>query len=280
MGILTRASRLLEKREEAPRLLSLMYHAIDEADGEPESEDYTVSSSRFAEHLRALRNANARSYPLDRILAGSPLAPQEKPSVLLTFDDGFESVLTRAAKPMADAGFAGVLFVTTDRIGDPGYLSETQVKALLNAGIAVGTHGTSHRYLTDLSPRDLRDELHASKARLESLVGYPIFWLSAPGGRVNKAVLSEAQKAGYRAVFGSNPGWISPSARRNRPLPRISVTESTAPHQIQRFAEGDLLAMLRERARYEALRVPKKVLGNTGYDALRKVVLHVRRDRS
>ncbi len=265
----------------------LMYHAVEYADGVNESEDYTVSATLFQRHLLALERVGATSLPLIRALAGGAWPAQETegdspdgPQVLLTFDDGFESVLTEAAERLGDAGFGAVVFITTDKIGTRGYLTPEQVKVLLGMGIVVGAHGKTHTYLTDLSLAALRNELETSRKVLEDLVGYPVTWMSAPGGRVDARVLSEARRAGFNTFFGSRPGLVSPlSDQAQWPLPRFSITQKTDPSRLERLVCGRTRALLSEQARFEALAVPKRVLGNAGYDAARKLVLDAVRHR-
>ncbi len=259
---------------------ALMYHAVEVADGLPESEDYTVSASLFARHLLALERAGVASVPLLRLLHGDlALSPGEAPLALITFDDGFESVLTRASEPLAESDLAALAFITVDRIGEPGYLDADQVRVLLGMGLAVGSHGLTHRYLTDLPLGELRRELAESRDRLSALVGYPVRTLSAPGGRVDDRVMAEARRAGYRAVMGSEPGLVPYGDPPPGPSPRLAITERTTPAHIERLAVGDPAALIQELARYKALQVPKRLLGNAGYDAVRGALLGAWRGR-
>lgn len=259
---------------------ALMYHAVEAADGAPDAEDYTVSERLFRRHLLAIERAEAVSTPLLRLLAGDLSASGgERPEILITFDDGFESVLTRAAEILGDTGLHALVFITTDKIGQPGYLSPEQVQVLLGMGMVVGSHGETHRYLSDLSLGALREELGASKRKLEALVGYPVRLLSAPGGRADARVVEEARRAGYTAVMGSRPGLIPTRGPLPDLLPRVPITERTTPDLVERLALGEGRAALGELARYKALQVPKRLLGNEGYDLARGVLLGAWRRR-
>ncbi len=250
---------------------ALMYHAIGDADGLPESEDYTVPERLFRRHLLALEGLGCRSVPLALLVAGVPtLAHGEGPGVLLTFDDGFETVLTRGAEIVSESDYAALVFITTDKLGQPGYLDEDQVQILLGMGVAVGAHGKTHAYLSDLPLTALRRELNEPRERLSKLVGYEVRLLSAPGGRVDPRVLDEARRAGYTHVFGSRPGCVTGQAA---PLPRYAITSSVSPHDLELLVAGDRRAVLKAKARYAALRFPKKVLGNDRYDRLRARLL-------
>jgi peptidoglycan/xylan/chitin deacetylase (PgdA/CDA1 family) len=256
-----------------------MYHAVGVADGDPASEDYTVSIARFEAQLGAL--CGVRSPSAAWLLAGASTAPAGAgPWALVTFDDGFESVLTEGAPRLQAAGIeASLLFITAGHLGRPGYLAAGQVKELLGAGVVVGAHGLTHRYLTDLPLEELRRELREPRARLEALTGYPVWAFSAPGGRIDRRVAQEAWRAGYRALYGSRPGLAPLEGPAPEVLPRVAVTEQTAPEALGRWVAGDVREALMARVRYEALRAPKRLLGNGGYDALRGAVLGALRGR-
>jgi peptidoglycan/xylan/chitin deacetylase (PgdA/CDA1 family) len=249
----------------------LMYHAVEQSLPRADDEDYTVTRARFTRHLAIIAASATSPTTLADLLLGTP---SDASRVLLTFDDGYASVLTVAAPLMAARGFAGVCFVVSDRVGKDGSLSAAQLRELESAGIAVGAHGRTHRYLTDLSPSELREELRASRSRLEDAVGHEVVTMSAPGGRFDAHVLAEARDAGYRAFFSSRPGYASP-ADLSHDVPRIAVTEGMSDERFERLVRNEPLAVVAPRARYALLSVPKRLLGNRGYERVRSAVRSV-----
>ena len=117
-----------------------MYHDVVAGDpaqsgfAGPGADRYKVPRTRFEEHLGAI--ASARLTPH---LVGSSTAGL---SLLLTFDDGGASAATVAAPSLDARGWPGHFFVTTERIGTPGFLTGDQLLALHEAGHIVGSHGT------------------------------------------------------------------------------------------------------------------------------------------
>ena len=91
----------------AERVPILMYHDISEA----RTGDYSVTPVRFEEHLAALENAGYHTVTfadlMDYVYFGGNLPDSP---VLLTFDDGYDGVLTFAAEIAARHGMtaAGV----------------------------------------------------------------------------------------------------------------------------------------------------------------------------
>lgn len=249
----------------------LMYHAVEQSLPHADDEDYTVTRERFARQLGIIAAAGSRASTLEDFLRGAPSADAR---VLLTFDDGYASVLTVAAPLLASRGFAGICFVVSDRVGQQGSLAKEQLRELESAGVAIGAHGRTHRYLSDLSLADLRDELRTSRARLEDAVGHEVVSMSAPGGRFDARVLDEARAAGYRAFFSSRPGYAS-SFDLACDVPRMAVTEAMSDDRFERLVRNEPLAVLAPRARYAVLSLPKRLLGNRGYERVRSAVRQV-----
>ena len=133
------------------------------------------------------------------VLAGQ--APPAK-SVVLTFDDGLESVWRTAAPALARTGFTAAAFVVTGWVGRPGYMTWSQIADLQSEGrLVIGSHTDSHPALDRLDPVSIRNELCRSKAVLESRLGTPVHHLCLPYGRGSAAVIQAARSAGYRSIF-------------------------------------------------------------------------------
>jgi len=72
-------------------------------------------------------------------------------------------------------------------------------------GMVVGSHGLTHRILTDLKEEDLEREFMESKGRLESALTINVDTVSIPRGFVNDHIVRVAQEAGYEHIFTSEP---------------------------------------------------------------------------
>src|SRR3954451_6466974 len=124
------------------RALGIMYHDVVEngdfsSSGFPgEGADvYKVRREDFVRHLDAIVKEGSAVTTV-RSLEGRP--------VLLTFDDGGVSFHHPIAGLLEERGWRGHFFITTDRIGTPGFLSEAQVRELYERGHVVGSHSCSH----------------------------------------------------------------------------------------------------------------------------------------
>ncbi len=243
-----------DRRPEAGErgVLCLMYHRfVDDGDFSSlprREQDYAIGVTHFERQLRLLCDAGYRSLSLGEALAfvRGELA-LDGPAVLITIDDGCRSSLTRAAPILKKHGMTATLFVTTDAsayvfcagaavqgdgadgsaagaIGDSGHgnacdpkLSDDELRTWVSMGFDVGSHGVTHRPLTDLSDAELRFELEESRAALERIIGGRLTALSVPCGRHDERVRCLALVAGYQAVFTSEKGLV----RRGDLLSRI-----------------------------------------------------------
>jgi peptidoglycan/xylan/chitin deacetylase (PgdA/CDA1 family) len=151
---------------------------------------------------------------------------------VLTFDDGYESVLTRALPLLEAHGFTATVFVVSGKIGGvndwdgetPGdaLLSADGVRALAAAGIEIGSHGATHRALPSVSDTELDDEVRGSKAALEAVTGGPVVSFCYPYGAIDDRSVAAVRRAGYRAATVIRGG-ISPDLSDPLRLKRVAV---------------------------------------------------------
>jgi peptidoglycan/xylan/chitin deacetylase (PgdA/CDA1 family) len=213
----------------APRLLAILgYHKI----GPPPPEGWEtwsyIPEATFAGHLGHLRDNGWQVLDLRAFLRGLA-TPDELPAqaALLTFDDGYRSNLTVAVPWLRRFGYPAVLFIPTDFIGgrntfDEGVEPEEpictweELRALENCGVAVQSHGASHRALSGLGPAELGAELVQSRAVLEDGLGRPVEVFCYPygdGGKDPERVSLALRRAGYRAacLYGGSPNRVPPA---------------------------------------------------------------------
>lgn len=142
--------------------------------------------------------------------------PAPKPQVSFTFDDGFQSVYTKAAPTLAKYGYTGTSYVTTGCIGmtttpntcradrDLPYMTWDQVTAVQNTyGWEIGSHTATHPYMASfdagdgqpdpLTPDQITQELVSSKQALTSR-GFAAEAYASPYGDYDPSVLAEVAK--------------------------------------------------------------------------------------
>jgi peptidoglycan/xylan/chitin deacetylase (PgdA/CDA1 family) len=128
-------------------------------------------------------------------------------AVVLTIDDGYESVHRVALPLLRKHGLPATLFVTTDFLGARDGLDAAELRELQASGLVdIQAHGKTHRSLTDRRtaevtgrPGDwLHIELHEPRLTLaRRLAGADVEHLAYPYGDADRTVVRAAAEAGY-----------------------------------------------------------------------------------
>ncbi len=129
---------------------------------------------------------------------GAELPP--KP-IILTFDDGSETVLTTALPIMQKYNFTGTAYIVYNYIGITNYMDADQIRELYFNGWEIGSHSISHVNLTERADRQ-RDEIVDSRQKLQGKLGVPILTFAYPFGAYNEDSVHYALFAGYIAAVG------------------------------------------------------------------------------
>jgi peptidoglycan/xylan/chitin deacetylase (PgdA/CDA1 family) len=229
----------------------LVYHRI--VDQPSERSFYDIPIANFERQMRIVAAHQAKT---DR---------EASPRIEITLDDGTADH-RRAAEILTRLRLVGIFFIVTGRVGKPGNLSPSCVKALVSLGHSIGSHTVTHRKLPRLSARDLTSELENSREMLGQITGTAPEWFAAPGGYLDHRTFAAARAAGYRYVRTMNWGYARLSERKpsNQPISAIPVLPMTTDAQFARILVGT--------ATFRAFRIKeglKRALGETGYIALR-----------
>jgi peptidoglycan/xylan/chitin deacetylase (PgdA/CDA1 family) len=257
------------------RLLVLMYHGIHESRSDHGHFDprYSLMPEQFRTHTSVLSELGVANWlPVAGEALVAPEAPADRHMVLMTFDDGDASNVEQALPMLQEAGLSAVFFLTRDHVGQRGMISRAGVRKLADAGMVIGSHGLSHRFLNTLSPAALAIELSSSRDFLQQITGHPVVLLSLPGGRGGPRETKAAQDAGYRSVFGSRPGnnLTTPAGGL---IDRVVISRQTNHQAFQQLVRWQGPAVWRQCARYRVLGLPRRLLGDRGYDQLRRVLV-------
>lgn len=212
----------------------LTYHRIEPVAGGRTSQIYTVTPERFRSHMIWLKERSFEVISLERLLDGVRRTESfKKKSVAITFDDGYESTAIYAVPCLAGFGFPAAVFIVASHVGgvniwdmekglekaslmDWGTLQENRKK-----GITVGSHGLTHRRLSELDSENMSRELRESHHVIQETLDTAVDLICYPYGAYNQDVIREAESAGYRGgccnIFGRNlPGGEPYQLRRIR----------------------------------------------------------------
>lgn len=209
-------------------VLILEYHKVNDW-----SEDsYTVKPEDFAAQMDELR---AQGYETISILdflrakKGKQTLPEK--AVIVTLDDGYKDNYTDMLPIMESRGMKATVFMVTNDIGLPGYLTWDMLRDMQNRGIEIGSHTANHLPLTEMSPADAREEVQLSKTLMEWNGIKTIFGLSYPNGKYKDFMPQMLKESEYLAAvtgdaglntFETNPYLLH---RINIPRPHFGIEE-------------------------------------------------------
>ena len=131
----------------------------------------------------------------------------ERPAVIITFDDGWYSVLQNAKPIMDNNSQKGVVFIITDQPELPwngqsnNYMNVSQLQQLYDSGWDLSSHTYSHVILPMVNETILNYELSASMDWLNTN-GFPrgAMFLAYPQGTYNSTVIDAVKANHYVAA--------------------------------------------------------------------------------
>jgi len=167
-------------------------------------------------------------------LTATTMAINSEDPVVITFDDGFESVYTIAFPIMEQYGIKGTVYVTPAWIGAPGYLTLAELTALHNAGWTIASHTWDHPALPTLTTTQITTELQTAINWLNNN-GFAdgAYHLAYPYGQYNSNVLQVVSILGIKTARTVNWGIISNSYTNYLELPIILIRSDTTRNDWQ-----------------------------------------------
>jgi peptidoglycan/xylan/chitin deacetylase (PgdA/CDA1 family) len=203
----------------------LTYHHVGRRKTRARIKGLYVSPRLFANQISELRAAGFSTATFQSVIA---LQKSQQKRIFISFDDGYRDVLEHALPPLGASGFSAIQFLVADLLGKTNewqqragdvvepLMDEVQVRDWLMAGHEIGAHTCSHAHLTRISAFQAREEISASKKKLEDLFGRRIRHFCYPYGDWNQAVRDLVQEAGYDSAcstqFGINMQSADPFA--------------------------------------------------------------------
>jgi peptidoglycan/xylan/chitin deacetylase (PgdA/CDA1 family) len=236
-----------------------LYHEIaDEGDDGPHSQKqkYAVTPRQFRDQLARIRNGGYQVCSVREI--AEPSGSVRRNSLAgVTFDDGCCSDYEKAFPLLLEAGSRADFFLNTANIEKPGYLNWEQVREMCKAGMAFHSHGHSHVALSRLDPVHLERELRVSRGILEDKLGSAVEFLAAPYGLLNRRVIQEAFRLGYRGVCTSRQ-WTA--SWGNRCVNRVAILGRTSAEEFRQLLVCRPLPYILRSMRSAAIYLPKQIL--------------------
>ena len=152
--------------------------------------------------MRSLHEQGYRSMLLSEVL--SRLAHRRAlpdNAVVITFDDGYQSVYAEAFPALQQYGFTATVFLITGYCGKfndwPGHtspvgrrlLSWNEIRAMHRYGFEFGSHTVTHPDLTAISAEEADREIRVSKTSIQEHLGEAVKTFAYPYGKYSREVV-------------------------------------------------------------------------------------------
>ena len=242
----------------------LTFHAIDDV-----RSPVSTTPAALRGYLGSLAARSWRTLTLDEALQGHARGAWPDRAFLLTFDDGYRTVLEQAAPVIAEYGFTATVFVPSALVGGTmrryrapagtaaaPLLDWRALRELSAAGWTIGSHSRTHARLTGLPAGEAERELVDSKRAIEDRVGRPVDACAYPYGATSRDVETITARH-YRAGLGTRLAHVTRASRLTH-LERIDA------YYLRRFSLAERLDTSAGTAYLAARRLARTVLDRTG----------------
>ncbi len=208
-------------------VLSIMYHRFNEF----KYPSTNISMDVFKEHIDLILDANLTFYhPKDFINEFD--TPKKEKKMLLTVDDAFQSFYDNAWPYLKKNQIPFVLFVSTEPVGNSGYMNWDQIKEIESSEFGViGHHSHSHDYLIDKSEEVFLNDIKTSNIIFKEKLGYIPSLFSYPFGEYS-GFMKDYISQNFKIAFGQHSGIIDVNKNKFE-LPRFPINEKYG--EIKRF---------------------------------------------
>lgn len=148
--------------------------------------------------------------------------------VCLTIDDGYKSFLENGMPLLKKYGFTATLFINTETVGSPDYLSWDQLRSVKEAGIEIGNHSDSHaQFLSDTLDTErgrFRTDLVKSQKLIEANLGTKSTVFAYPYGEFDEQMKTIVSSEGFIGAAAQSSG-VSNTKSDFYQMPRFPMSE-------------------------------------------------------
>jgi peptidoglycan/xylan/chitin deacetylase (PgdA/CDA1 family) len=182
----------------------------------------------------------------------------ERSDVRISFDDGNSSDVEIALPRLVERGLTAEFFLLAGLLGERGRVDHAGIGALLEAGMAIGSHGWSHRDWRRIDSAQAREELDDAHRVLGEITGRPVSRVAIPFGSYDRHVLRLLREAGVTRAYTSDGGRVRPDSWLQA---RNSLRHDMDAAWIARVLDPD--TSLAQRARNGTARTVKRLRGGS-----------------
>ncbi|WP_210424357.1 polysaccharide deacetylase family protein [Gephyromycinifex aptenodytis] len=193
---------------------------------------------KFRAQLDAIAGAGYTTVTPDAYLAAltTGAALPDKP-VMLSFDDGKDNQPQTAFAELSKRDMTGVWYIMTVVIGNPGWTTKKQIRAVADAGHVIGSHTWDHHDVREYGPKDWAPQFEKSRETLRDISGQEVASFAFPYGAWNEAALPHLAKAGYSTAFQLNDKPLDPAKPLLTLRRSLAASDWTGPQVVAKLDE-------------------------------------------
>ena len=148
----------------------------------------------------------------------------KRKKIAVTFDDGLADTYTIAYPFLKVKGIPFTVFVVTDFLDTPGYITTEQLKEMSKDPlVTIGSHGVSHKILNKMSAQEQLHELSSSKKTLEEILLTTVDLFAYSHGQYNKDTLILLKKCGYSYAVTTSAKPLNILTNKRFQIPRFNI---------------------------------------------------------
>ena len=141
-------------------VLSIMYHRFDEN----KYPSTNIKMDIFIKQMQLIKDFNYDFIDPEEFKKKFDIPKKEK-KILLTIDDAFQSFYDVAWPYLKENKIPFILFVSTESVGNSGYMTWSQIKEVNNENfVMIGHHSHSHEYLIEESNQDFIKDIEKANS--------------------------------------------------------------------------------------------------------------------
>ena len=208
-------------------VLSIMYHRFDEN----KYPSTNIQMEVFLKQIQLIKDLNySFIHPED--FENNFNIPKKQKKILITVDDAFQSFYEVAWPFLKENKIPFILFVSTEPVGNRGYMTWEQIREVEKEKFAViGHHSHSHEYLIDKTNEDFEEDIETANRIFNEKIGYVPSLFSYPFGEYSEFMRNYISKK-FTYAFGQHSGVIDVNKEKFQ-LPRFPINENYG--ELKRF---------------------------------------------
>ncbi|NMC60331.1 MAG: polysaccharide deacetylase family protein [Candidatus Methanofastidiosa archaeon] len=216
----------------AERSVVIYYHSVNP------NHPLGMHPTLFREHMNWLKS-NCQIIRLSEIKTSKAMKANGKPTVSITFDDGYEDNYEFAFPILEELEIPATIFFAPKYAGlvPPDianvyrglrFFGWEQAREMAKPVISIQSHSFSHCNLGEVPLRQAEEELRVSKTLIEEKLYQEVFAFAYPWGQkgyISESVSEVAIRLGYRMGFTTIWGKVT-DRNNSMLLPRIEISST------------------------------------------------------